>query len=239
MSLRIYDQLSKYYDELWGNISTGYVGLIEPLLSKRRLAFARILDLASGSGSLAVELGRKGHVVFGLDASPSMVDIARKKSILYDNVKFKVHDMTEFSFKTPFDLITCTIDSMNYLVEKGSLEKFVSNVSNALKRKGLFIFDVNTESMYQQNNNAIFTHGSNGSSFVQRLTYDETNRRATALFEFDKGQMEIHQQRPYDLAELKKAMGNARIKITHTFSNFSGTPYKSGDHRLICIAERK
>ncbi len=239
MSLRIYDQLSKYYDELFGSISTGYVHLIEPLLRKRGPGHARILDLASGSGSLAVELGKKGHTVFGLDASPSMVDIAEKKALLYDNVQFKIHDMTEFTFKNPFDLITCTIDSMNYLIDKNAIEIFVNHVSRALKRKGLFIFDVNTESMYKKNNNAVFTYKTTGHSFVQRLTYDEHSKRATALFEFDKGRMEIHQQKPYELADLRKTLSNVRIKILRTYSNFSGTAFKNGDHRLICVAERK
>jgi demethylmenaquinone methyltransferase/2-methoxy-6-polyprenyl-1,4-benzoquinol methylase/phosphoethanolamine N-methyltransferase len=40
----------------------------------------RVLDVGCGTGTLALELGARGGEVFGVDASPEMIDVARRKA---------------------------------------------------------------------------------------------------------------------------------------------------------------
>lgn len=51
----------------------------------------RVLDAGCGSGPLAAELVRRGAVVTGLDASPAMVELARRR--LGDDVPLHVADL--------------------------------------------------------------------------------------------------------------------------------------------------
>src|SRR5690606_22950560 len=51
----------------------------------------RVLDAGCGSGPLAAELLRRGAVVTGLDASPAMVELARRR--LGDDVPLHVGDL--------------------------------------------------------------------------------------------------------------------------------------------------
>ncbi|MBD8063273.1 class I SAM-dependent methyltransferase [Oceanitalea stevensii] len=53
----------------------------------------RVLDAGCGSGPLAAELLRRGAVVTGLDASPAMVELARRR--LGDDVPLHVGDLAE------------------------------------------------------------------------------------------------------------------------------------------------
>ncbi len=52
-----------------------------------------VVDLGCGTGSLAVLVAAQGHRVAGIDLSPSMVDLARRKAAVLDlEVAFEVGD---------------------------------------------------------------------------------------------------------------------------------------------------
>jgi SAM-dependent methyltransferase len=54
---------------------------------------SRVADLGCGTGSLSVLLAERGHTVVGVDVSPRMLDLARRKARLSDvDVTFVVGD---------------------------------------------------------------------------------------------------------------------------------------------------
>ena len=68
------------------------------------------LDLACGTGSLAVRLSEKGYSVIGTDMSPEMLSVAQQKAAVKNaDILFLCQDMTQLnlcllytsSFKTP------------------------------------------------------------------------------------------------------------------------------------------
>lgn len=104
-----------------------------------------VLDVACGEGTFAVAMAKKGLQVTGVDLSPQMLQFARERAER-ENVKveFLLQDMRALSFEERFDLATCWFDSLNYLLELEDLEKTFAGVYRALKKAGLFIFDMNT-----------------------------------------------------------------------------------------------
>lgn len=239
MPVKIYECLSQVYDLDWGNFAKQYVTLVNQLLGERGIAQARILDLACGTGTLAVELTKDAHFVHGIDISPQMIEIAKSKSFGLSNVSFKVQDMAQFHVKGRFDLITCTFDFINYLLTTDDVKAMFGWVSAALYESGIFVFDSNTERLYANRHKGTYERELGGESFVQKLSYSPKNREATTVFEFSDGTVEIHKQRPYDLPELKPLLANAGLRIVDTFSWFDRRPYTSESERLICIAERE
>ncbi|MEM6939763.1 MAG: magnesium protoporphyrin IX methyltransferase [Pseudomonadota bacterium] len=63
----------------------------------RDLTGARILDAGCGTGTLAYALAARGAFVDGVDISPQLVDIARKRTPidLHDRVMFRAGDMLD------------------------------------------------------------------------------------------------------------------------------------------------
>jgi|GEM_PF-991509 len=239
MSPMMYDRLSRMYDALWGDFTSHYVALIEHLIYKHGLTYARIADLACGTGSLVRDLGMKGHIVHGVDIAPSMIKIARKKTRQFRNVTLRRENMIEFTYRHRFDIISCTFDSINYLAGEKELQAFIKRVSGALKTGGSFVFDLNTEHMYATYQDNVVTHNVNGESFIQRLSYNPRSQIATAMFEFPDGTIEVHQQRPYDARTIKRILARNRMRVVKTYADFSGSPFRPDSHRLICIAEKK
>jgi len=55
---------------------------------------ARLLDAGCGTGRYAIELGRRGYVVEGVDQSPELVDVAKRSAIHQPgSVAFHVGDL--------------------------------------------------------------------------------------------------------------------------------------------------
>jgi len=238
--MKIYECLSQIYDlGGWGKFAVQYVGLINQLLDERGIKQARILDLACGTGILAVELAGYGHFVHGIDISPQMIEIAKSKSIGLPNVSFEVQDMTQFYVGDTFDLVTCTFDSINYLLDTNSLKLMFCCIASVLRESALFVFDSNTNQKYANRHKGRDESELGGESFVQSCSYDPVKKEAKTVFEFSDGNVEVHKQRPYDLVELEPLLAEAGLRMVHAFSGFDKKPYNSESERLICVTERE
>jgi len=91
---RVYDDLALY----WGQDKTLHDWGEDDLLSFARLVGkgAKVLDLGCASGYQSKLLRDQGLNVVGLDLSPRMIVVAKKR---VTNVDFVVGDMTNLTFK--------------------------------------------------------------------------------------------------------------------------------------------
>ena len=94
-----------------------------------------ILDIGSGTGQHVAALNDAGYPTVGLDLSPSMVGIAKKK---YPNLKFKQGSALEFMLypADSFTHILCLYFTIYYIKDKG---RFIKNCFDWLKPGGYFI----------------------------------------------------------------------------------------------------
>tara|TARA_Y100000310_G_C20269111_1_gene617165 strand:+ start:30 stop:659 length:630 start_codon:yes stop_codon:yes gene_type:complete len=91
-----------------------------------------LLDIGCGTGSLCIELGKRGFNTTGIDASPKAIEIANNKSESFLS-KFKVGDI----FKKPLN------KKFKFVVDTGCFHHnfnnhFVEIVANHLNSKGLW-----------------------------------------------------------------------------------------------------
>jgi ubiquinone/menaquinone biosynthesis C-methylase UbiE len=234
-----YQRLAQFYEiGGWGNFSKQYIGLIDQLFNEYGIKRAKILDIACGTGILALALAKQGYSVQGVDISPEMVALAKVKSSGMANVSFNVGGMTDFKVADEFDLVTCTFDSLNYLITTDELKKMFDCVARSLCKSGLFVFDSNPHQHYSSVGNRSENHTIGVESFRQEVSYDPDRKEAKTLFKFADGAEEIHRQRPYDLSELNPIMDNSGFRVIKSMSKFDNSPYNQESNRLICVAQR-
>lgn len=101
-----------------------------------------ILDLMCGTGTLLNIFNSNSWSCTGVDISESMLEIAKMKSPLID---YHQSDVTEYSSKNTFDIVTCTADAINHLPNGKIIKKTFENVYTSLKKDGYFLFDMNTK----------------------------------------------------------------------------------------------
>lgn len=135
-----FDQIMEYIDyHDWLNYTKKYV-------SKDKT----ILDLACGSGTLAVLLSVYGYNVDGLDLSSEMISLANDKFKAYHILNnLYVKDMSSFVLPNKYDVITCYFDSVNHLPTINDVKNMMNCVYDTLKPNGLFLFDVFSKSKYE------------------------------------------------------------------------------------------
>ena len=142
-----YNEFANIYDELiYEDIN--YDKVAEKILEVCRensIQFDDYLDLACGTGNVAVKVCKEFKNTFAVDLSDDMLNIAFEK-FKESRVKAKVicQDMCELSLNHKFDLISCVLDSTNYITEDEDLCAYFKRVNGHLKEDGLFIFDINS-----------------------------------------------------------------------------------------------
>ena len=238
--MKPYERLSQVYDTGWGDFSEQYFGWINELLRERGLVQAKVLDLACGTGILALDLAKCGHVVRGIDISPEMISKAKAKAKAagLSNISFEVQDIIRFEVDGMFDCVMCTFDSINYIRKLPDLRKMITRVASALHEGGLFIFDSNTKRLYQSHSNETLKRELNSEQFIENCSYNSTRNVATTTFSFSDGTYEIHKQRPYDYDVLNPLLRDVGLRIIRLFSWFDIIPYSPETAKLFCIAEK-
>jgi SAM-dependent methyltransferase len=237
--LNPYQRLSQFYDIDWSDFSRQYFDLIDELLHQHELVPARVLDIACGTGTLAISLAQHGHLVHGVDISPEMIAIAKSKSVGMTNLSFDIQDMVHLKVDGKFDLVTCTFDSINYIVRLNDLRKLFRRAASVLNERGLFIFDSNTRALYMSHSGETHKKELDGQSFMQYCTYDSARNLATTAFSFADGTYEIHRQRPYGYDELEPLLKHAGFDVVHLFSWFEKMPYIPNTPKLFCVAAKR
>jgi SAM-dependent methyltransferase len=150
---RGYQVLPLVYDRWQRTYGRDYSSLILPrvLKSIKRHEVQRgsIVDIACGTGTLALAMARRGWRTWGVDASALMVEEALRKRRPPAMAGFLRQDMRRLHLPEQVHVATCMFDSMNHLRSLREMGRTFSAVAAALQPGGLFIFDLNNEHCYQ------------------------------------------------------------------------------------------
>ncbi len=104
----------------------------------------RLLDVACGTGSHAVELSRLGFAVTGIDSSREMLRRARRKARMAKRaIAFECQDLAKLSLPgASFDVVTCLFDSIGYLHTDARISRALRRVRDLLEPGGLLFMEV-------------------------------------------------------------------------------------------------
>jgi len=224
-----YEGLARIYDYLMRHINyQEWADYIEGIFSILGVRPEDILELACGTGTLALELARRGYNVSGTDASEAMIMIARQKACeIGIQVRFERMDMRYINTSKQFSAVLCLYDSINYLRTEEELRKTLEGVSSILHPGGLFIFDICTEANSLRHFRDIREAGKGDGFLYQRHSfYDPASKIHTNEFQvrFDGEPViftEFHQQRIYSLVELIDEINSSPLNLIELYDGFT------------------
>lgn len=138
-----YDTLAAYYDAEWRDLTQD----IPFLLEEARKAGGAVLELACGTGRVALPLARDGFEVWGIDNSTEMLKLFEDKLAKSDNdIKQRIHisnqDMRDFRFEQRFKLIIIPFNSFLLLTDRKDFDICLRNCLHHLDDDGRFIVDI-------------------------------------------------------------------------------------------------
>jgi ubiquinone/menaquinone biosynthesis C-methylase UbiE len=97
----------EFYAETYDTVVSDWPGEIDFYLELASETHSRgqpVLELASGTGRVAIRLAQTGINVVGLDLSPAMLSVAREKSIGMNSIRWMRGDMRSFELDETFGL---------------------------------------------------------------------------------------------------------------------------------------
>lgn len=245
----IYGEYAKVYDSS-GQVafSLKMIPYLRELLQRHPIAGRSVLDLACGTGTVAMAFAQQGWEVYGIDGSSAMLDQARRKA-QENPVQPAVsqQDMRAFVLPHAVDLVTCLYDSLNYMLTADDLGQVFRRVGHALRPGGLFMADMNTVEMLEHiwDNNTFFVE-SHDLAIVMQSHYEPATclsavqvtgfaRRPDGFYErFD----EAHVEAAYDSSTVRCALQTAGFQIEAAYECFGFDPAQEQSHRVMWVARR-
>ncbi len=243
-----YNSFSQYYDALMQNV--GYDKRCEYILE----IFKRLdhdmglsLDLACGTGSLTVELKKRGVDVYGIDASYDMLSYAREKAEENNlDILFLCQKMQSIDLYGTIDTCVCTLDSINHLTKIEDVQKTFDRVSLFMNKGGYFLFDANTiykhkkvlaDNTFVYDTDDVFCVWQNSllENNVVEIELDFFEREGNVYYRTE----EKFSERAYSDEELTAMLIKAGFEVVERFSDMSFENPKESDQRVIYIAKKK
>lgn len=141
-----YSVFAQYYDSLTQNVEyPKWADYFLELLKQLGHEPGLTVDLACGTGSLTLELFRRGVDIYGVDASVEMLSEAKAKSAEAGaDILFLRQKIQSLDLYGTVDTAICTLDSLNHLHSREEVQKTFDRVSLFLNPGGWFLFDMNT-----------------------------------------------------------------------------------------------
>lgn len=170
-----YHALAESYDRLTNDVDYDrVVAFYFEILRQENLQPRTAVDLACGTGSVALLLAQKGLRVTAVDMSEEMLCVAAQKAQELEHPPvFVCQQLERLHLPRGVDLAVCALDSIDYITDPAACAEAVKRVYKALNPGGCFIFDVNTPEKLRAMDGQIFLDEDDDVYCVWRGSFDE------------------------------------------------------------------
>ena len=103
-----------------------------------------VVELGVGNGRICLEVARRGKPIVGVDSSPKILELCRRRAReldVLDRVTLVEGDFRDFELSEPAGLITIPFHSIGHLLTLEDKLKAFRRVASQLRPGGRFIFD--------------------------------------------------------------------------------------------------
>jgi 2-polyprenyl-3-methyl-5-hydroxy-6-metoxy-1,4-benzoquinol methylase len=226
-----YGDFSNYYDVLMNDVDYNMWGsYINNIISKNGIKHKDILEMACGTGNMAVNMSKRGYFVTAFDISQEMLSVASHKAVINGTkINFLLQDMKDIKIKEQFGIVLCLCDSINYITKEEDLAKAFSWVYKHLKDDGIFIFDINSAyKLKEVIGNNTFTYNTDDIAYIwdNYLTEEKTVEFYLTFFVKEESLYrrfdEVHIEKIYeagDIISMLRGQGFSRVQAVEGFSD--------------------
>ncbi|GAA0114550.1 class I SAM-dependent DNA methyltransferase [Clostridium senegalense] len=242
-----YKDFATIYDELiYGDVdykkwATKILSICDELNIERK----NYLDLACGTGNLTVEVGEKFQNVYAVDLSQEMLTVAEEK-LREKCIRAKVfcQNICNLKIKNKFDLITCCLDSTNYIIEEEALEDYFKGVYEVLNIGGTFIFDMNSSNkLLNILGNNVFNYDSEDVVYIWENYLEDDIVNMYLTFFVKEGQVykrfdEEHVERAYESKFILNVLNKIGFKVNCILDCYEDKEITKDSERITYVVRK-
>ncbi len=242
-----YKALAVSYDRLTNDVDyEAVVDFYEQIIRREGLTPKTAVDLACGTGSVAILLAKRGLQVTGVDMASDMLTVACQKAQELDRVPlFVCQELQQLRLPRGVDLAVCALDSLDYVTDPDDCQEAIRRVYRALNPGGIFIFDVNTPEKLRAMDGQVFLDEDDDVYCVWRGEFDENSNICSYgmdLFQRE-GDMwlrsfEEHREYAYSQNQLVAYLKNAGFTGIEVYADREFVAPRPGEQRIYFKARK-
>ena len=223
--MNAYHALAASYDRLTNDVNYQQtVEFYKLILQKENCHPRTAVDLACGTGSVALLLAQEGLEVTGVDLSEEMLTVACQKALEQEKRPiFVCQPLQELQLPRGVDLAVCALDSLDYILDPQDCKEAIRRVYKVLNPGGIFIFDVNTPQKLRTMDGQVFIDEDDDVFCVWRGEFDNDSNVCSYGMDLFQRQgsvwhrsFEEHREYAYSqdqLTEFLKDAGFGKIRV--------------------------
>lgn len=244
-----YNSFASVYDELTLNVDyKNRAEYVQSILNRYGITDGLLLDLACGTGSMAVELSKMGYEVIATDASPDMLMEAQNKA--YDNeqsIMFLCQRMEETDLYGTVRAVVCSLDSINHLSDVDTVRKTFDTLKNFVDDKGIMVFDINTLYKHQNvlgNNTFVYDEKNVFCVWQNHLLQDERTVNINLDFFCKNGELyerfnENFNETAFTDEEITSAVESAGFRVLERLADMTENKPDDTTERIYYVIRRE
>lgn len=250
--MKLYSELAEYYFSIEANHREiqNDISLIRSYLNG--LDQPSILDLGCGTGEHLNALKKFGVKGVGIDSSPEMLEVAKKR--YPSGIEFVNKSFRSFDYYNEFDAVLCLFGSMVYLLNDKDVDNFFWNTWRALKPGGIGIFELWHSTPVRKIKNRSLTH-------VSRTKYEDViieRERGFNIIEESKRTIvkvdylykvqssnssdtysDSHIMRAFTLDEITAFIKSNGFDIQNVFANSLKEKFNENSNKMLIIFKKE
>jgi len=240
-----YETFAFVYDEVMDD--SLYQQWLDFSLRHLPKATNQVLELACGTGALAVEFAKKGFDVTGLDLSEEMLTLASDRAIQEDvSINWVAGDMLDLTDIGKYQAVTCFSDSLCYMQDATQVQQVFKGVYQLLEESGTFIFDVHSiyqidevfpdYSFHDQTEDFAFlwdSYSGDSSHSIEHFLTFFVKKEGEMFERFD----ELHKERTYSLDMYQKMLTEVGFKV-EVFADFTDDEPMETSKRWFFVCQK-
>ena len=245
--MNAYHALASSYDRLTNDVDyAAIVAFYHQVLEKENVHPKSAIDLACGTGSVALLLAQQYDRVIGVDMSEDMLTVAFQRAAQQEKMPtFICQKLQQLALPRAVDLAVCALDGLDYILDPADCKEAIRRVYKALNPGGIFIFDVNTPEKLQSMDGQVFLDEDDNVFCVWRGEFDEeTNicsygmdlfQRRGAVWERS---FEEHQEYAYSVEQLTGYLTAAGFTHIRVYADGKLENPRPGEQRIYFSARK-
>ena len=245
--MNAYHDLAASYDRLTSDVDyEAIVKFYDAILNEEGIRPRSAIDLACGTGSVALLLAQKMERVIGVDMSEEMLTVAQQRAQEQEKQPlFICQKLQDLRLDRAVDLAVCALDGLDYILDPADCKEAIRRVYKALNPGGVFIFDVNTPEKLRAMDGQVFLDEDDDVYCVWRGEFDEeTNICSYGMDLFQRRgdvwhrSFEEHQEYAYTVEQLTEYLRSAGFTHIRVYADGKMETPAAGEQRIYFSARK-
>ena len=233
--MTLYDRIAGIYDPWSRSVTEDVEFYVEHALAVE----GPVVELAVGTGRVAIPVARAGRRVIGIDSSLAMLAVARaaaREAGVDGLLDLRVGDLREPPVPERVDLVICPFRSLLHMRTEDEKLLALRAARNLLVEGGAFVFDVFAPSREDiEETNGRWLEREPG--IFERADWDEDSRTLSLSVRSDAAETTfgLHW---LSAPEWFRLLDEAELAVEALYGWFDGRPY-DGDEDMVFVTRRR